>query len=259
MSGSSRSRSCNEVASAQCRSSSTTATGPSSASRCNQCRTTSNVRYWSASGESSPRRACASGSRASPSIAARYGVISGARSPKSRSMLRPSATRTRISGSSASTPSQERTRSRNGQYVIDSPYETHFPSSQRGRPRGAAPSSNTPRNSERSLVLPMPGSPVMNDDRRRCRRVRRAPSSRTERQLALAPDDRRLDALDARASKRVTPTERSPVSRRPSRSSPSARVVGTVPTRRAAPPELPSLRRPGPCPARPRPGAAPRR
>ncbi len=77
-------------------------------------------------------------------------------------MLRPSATRTRISGSSASTPSQERTRSRNGQYVIDSPYETHFPSSQRGRPRGAGPSSNTPRNSERSLVFPMPGSPVMN-------------------------------------------------------------------------------------------------
>ena len=45
----------------------------------------------------------------------------GGRSPKSRSMLRPSATRTRISGSSASTPSQERTRSRNGQYVMDSP------------------------------------------------------------------------------------------------------------------------------------------
>ncbi len=41
--------------------------------------------------------------------------------PKSRSTLRRSATRTRSSGSSASTPSHERSRSRNGQYGIDSP------------------------------------------------------------------------------------------------------------------------------------------
>ena len=68
-----------------------------------------------ASGESSPRRVWSSGSSVSPSIAARYGVSSAAQSPKSRSTLRRRATRTRISGSSARTPSHERTRSRNGQ------------------------------------------------------------------------------------------------------------------------------------------------
>src|SRR2546430_184375 len=112
-----------------------TTTGSSWDWRSIQVRTTSNVRYRRASGESSASLAAASGSRASPSIAPRYGYSSELRSAKSRSMPRRSVTRTRSSGSSSETPNQSRRRSRNGQYGSDSPHETHPPSSHaRGGP-----------------------------------------------------------------------------------------------------------------------------
>ena len=85
-------------------------------------RTTSNVRYCSASGESSASRAWPRARAGRPSSAAEVRLDARrARSPNSRSTSRRSATRTRSSGSSTRTPSQERSRSRNGQYGIDSP------------------------------------------------------------------------------------------------------------------------------------------
>ena len=107
VSAASRSTSWSEVASAQCRSSIATATGPSSASRRDE--RAGPPRTCGTAGpraRARARRAAASGSSVSSSSAPRYGTISSARSPNSRSSCWRSATRTRSSGSSPRPPAR---------------------------------------------------------------------------------------------------------------------------------------------------------